>query len=137
MRLCAATSKLVDGAGVGLSLGASDEVLDSGLHSVCATDAGQDGEALQFDLGEGPSHTAHRTGSSVQAPDLECDGMWPAFSTAATGAGLRAVFAFPLRSGSTSLGALTLYQRVAGELTSEQYADALIASRFALHLLTA
>jgi hypothetical protein len=73
----------------------------------------------------------------VQAPDLECDGTWPAFSAAATGVGLRAVFAFPLRSGSTRLGALTLYRQVAGELTSDQYADALIASRFALNLLTA
>ncbi len=137
LRLCAATSKLVDAAGVGLSLGASDGLVDNGLHTVYATDAGQDGEALQFDLGEGPSHTAHRTSWPVQAPDLECDGIWPAFSAAATGVGLRAVFAFPLRSGPISLGALTLYQHVAGELTSEQYADALIASRFALNLLTA
>ncbi|MEX2504374.1 MAG: ANTAR domain-containing protein [Egicoccus sp.] len=136
MRLCAATSKLVDAAGVGLSVGTSHGLLDTGLHSVCATDAGQDGEALQFDLGEGPSHTAHQTGWPVQAPDLECDGIWPAFSAAATRVGLRAVFAFPLRSGSTSQGALTLYQHVAGELTSDQYADALIASRFALTLLT-
>ena len=137
LRLCAATSQLVDAAGVGLSLGASDEALDNGLQSVCSTDAGQDGEALQFDLGEGPSHTAHRTGRPVQAPDLDRDGIWPTFSAAATGVGIRAVFAFPLRSGSTSLGALTLYQHAAGELSSEQYADALTASRFALNLLTA
>lgn len=137
LRLCAATSELVAAAGVGLSLGASDERLHNGLHTVCATEAGQDGEALQFDLGEGPSHTAHRTGWPVQAPDLEEDGTWPAFSSAATGAGLRAVFAFPLRSGSTSLGALTLYQQIAGDLTPDQYADASIAARIALQLLTA
>ena len=94
------------------------------------------GEALQFDLGEGPSYTAHRTGWPVQAPDLERDGLWPTFSEAAAGSGLRAVFAFPLRSGSVGLGALTLYQHVAGELTSEQYADALVLARFALNLFT-
>jgi AmiR/NasT family two-component response regulator len=31
---------------------------------------------------------------------------------------------------------MTLYQHVAGELTSEQYADALVVSRFALNLFT-
>lgn len=135
MGLCAATSELVDAAGVGLSLDASGEPLGVELHTVCATGAGQDGEALQFDLGEGPSHTAHRTARPAQAPDLQRDGMWPAFSAAAAGVGIRAVFAFPLRSGSTNLGTLTLYRPVAGALGSEQYADALIASRFALNLM--
>ena len=46
------------------------------------------------------------------------------------------MFAFPLWSGSTSLGALTLYPHVAGELTSEQYADALAVARFALELFS-
>jgi DNA-binding XRE family transcriptional regulator len=46
------------------------------------------------------------------------------------------VFAFPLRSGSVRIGALTLYQPVAGELSSEQYADAVVVARFALNLLT-
>ncbi len=137
LRLCAAAAKLLDTAGVGLSVAASDDLADSGLQTVCATDGGQAGEALQFDLGEGPSYTAHRTGWPVHTPDLEQDGMWPAFAGAATGLGLRAVFAFPLRSGSVGLGALTLYQHVAGELTSEQYADALVVARFALNLLTA
>jgi hypothetical protein len=136
VRLCSAAAKLLDAAGVGVSLAASDDLLESGLQTVCATDGGQHGEALQFDLGEGPSYTAHRTGWPVQAPDLERDGLWPAFSEAAAGSGLRAVFAFPLRSGSVGLGALTLYQYVAGELTSEQYADALVIARFALNLFT-
>lgn len=136
-RLCAAASSLLDAAGVGLSVGASDDLLDSGLQTFCATGSGTDGEALQFDLGEGPSYTAHRSGWPVQVPDLERDDTWPAFAAGAAAAGLRAVFAFPLRSGSVGLGALTLYQHVAAELTSEQYADALVVARFALNLLTA
>jgi hypothetical protein len=136
VRLCSAAARLLDAAGVGASLGASGDLRDSGLQTVCATEGGQAGEALQFDLGEGPSYTAHRTGWPVQVPDLERDGAWPAFADAAAGVGLRAVFAFPLRSGSVGLGALTLYQQVAGELTSEQYADALVIARFALNLFT-
>ena len=136
VRMCAAAAKLLDAAGVGVSLGASDQLLDSGLQTVAVTDGGRAGEALQFDLGEGPSYTAHRTGSPVQVPDLELDGTWPAFAAAAADTGLRAVFAFPLRSGSVSLGAFTLYQHVAGELTAGQYADALVFSRFALNLFT-
>ena len=136
VRMCAAASKLLDAVGVGVSLGASDGLADSGLQLVCATEAARAGEALQFDLGEGPSYAAHRTGWPVQVPDLELDDTWPAFAEGAAGLGLRAVFAFPLRSGSVGLGALTLYQRVAGELTSEQYADALVVARFALNLLT-
>jgi hypothetical protein len=111
LRLCSAASKLLDAAGVGVSFGASDDLLDSGLQTVCATDGGRDGEALQAELGEGPSHTAHRTGQPVQVPDLELDHTWPAFATAAAPLGLRAVFAWvsvpcsrsrcgPVRSGS-------------------------------------
>ena len=135
--MCSAAAKLLDAAGVGVSLGASDDQLDTGLlQTICATDGARDGEALQADLGEGPSYTTHRTGRPVQVPDLELDDTWPVFGTAAERLGLRAVFAFPLRSGSFRLGALTLYQHVAGELTSEQYADALVVARFALNLCT-
>ncbi|MEX1178388.1 MAG: hypothetical protein WEB09_07990 [Nitriliruptor sp.] len=135
VRLCAAAAKLLDAAGVGLSLGVASDPLDIGLQTLCATEGGEVGEALQFDLGEGPSYTAHRSGWPVQVPDLERDGTWPAFTEAAAGSGLRAVFAFPLRSGSIGLGALTLYQHVAGELTGEQYADAMVTARFGLNLM--
>jgi len=135
VRLCTAASKLLDSAGVAVSLGAGDDLFDSGLQTVCATDRGHDGETLQFDLGEGPSYTAHRTGRPVQAADLEHDDTWPVFAKAATASGFRAVFACPLRSGSASIGALTLYQHDAGELIPEQYADALAVARFALNLL--
>jgi hypothetical protein len=134
--LCRAASKLLDVAGVAVSVGASGEPGSSALYTVCATDGGRAGEARQFDLGEGPSYTAHRTGRPVQVADLECDDTWPVFAKAATALGVRAVFAFPLQSGSHSIGALTLFQHVAGELTTEQYADALAVARFALDLLT-
>jgi hypothetical protein len=54
LRLCSAAAKLLDAAGVGVSLGASGDLLDSGLQTVCSTDGARDGEALQAELGEGP-----------------------------------------------------------------------------------
>jgi hypothetical protein len=66
-RLCSAASKLLDAA-VGVSFGASDDLLDSGLQTVCATEGGRDGEALQAELGEGPSYTAHRSGQANSFP---------------------------------------------------------------------
>jgi hypothetical protein len=136
VRLCAAASKLIGTDAVAVSVGATGGLVNSGLQTVCATDGGRLAEGRQFDLGEGPSYTAHRTGWPVQVPDLELDDTWPAFAGAAAALGFRAVFGFPLRSGSVSLGALTLYQHVPGELSSEQYADALMVARFALNLLT-
>ncbi len=136
LRLCTAAAALLGTAGLAVSIGASDELTSSGLQTVFATDGARDAEARQYDLGEGPAYTAHRTGWPVQVPDLELDDSWPAFAEAAGDLGLRAVFAFPLRSGSISLGALTLYEGVAGELTSEQYADALMVARFAVNLFT-
>ena len=134
--LSAAASQLLDAAEVAVSVATSGELSSNALQTVCATDQGRAGEAQQFDLGEGPSYTAHRTGRPVQVPDLEHDDTWPAFAKAATALGLRAVFAFPLRSGSVGLGALTIYQQAAGALSSEQYANALAVARFALELLT-
>ena len=136
LRLCLAASKLLDADGFGVSLGASGDLCKSGLQTVCATDGGRAGEARQFDLGEGPSYTAHRSGCPVKVADLEHDDTWPAFAEAATALGLRAVFAFPLRSGSVSLGAMTLYQHVAGELSTEQNADASVVAQLARSVLT-
>ena len=135
VRLCAAAAKLLGAAGVGLSLGASDDLLDSGLHTVCVTDGGRSGESRQFDLGEGPSYTAHRTGGQVRVADLELDDTWPAFTAAAVLLGFHAVFAFPLLSGSVTIGALTIYRNDAGDLTAEQQAVALLIAAFALNLL--
>lgn len=135
VRLCTVATKLLDVAGVAVSVGAGGGRGSSALLTVCATDDGRAGETRQFDLGEGPSYTAYRTGRPVQVAELECDNTWPVFAKAATALGFRAVFAFPLQSGSHSIGALTLYRQVAGELTTEQYADALAVARFALNLL--
>ncbi len=135
VRLCTAASKLLDSAGVAVSVGIDSAHFNGGFQTVCATDGGQIGETLQFDLGEGPAYTAHRTGQPVQVADLEHDETWPVFAKAATALGFRAVLSLPLRTDSGSLGALTLYQDVAGELAPERYADALAVAQFSFNLL--
>jgi hypothetical protein len=83
-------------------------------------------EELQFTLGEGPCVDAHRQDRVVLEPDLAGNGLdrWLAFSPGAVDAGVRAVFAFPLRVGAVRLGALDLYRDGPGRLSDEQHADA-------------
>lgn len=83
-------------------------------------------EDLQFTLGEGPCIDAYRSAVPVLEPDLDRPAVnrWPAFSGPAVDAGVRAVFGFPLLSGTSTLGALDLYLDRPGELRSEQMDDA-------------
>jgi len=115
----------VNGAGVMLmsgdipcgSLGASDEV--SKLI-----------EDLQYTLGEGPCVDAYQLDAAVAEPDLADPGArrWLAFTPPALDAGVRAVFGFPLRTGSVRLGALNLYRDQPGPLSADQHADALVVA---------
>jgi hypothetical protein len=84
-------------------------------------------EELQFSLGEGPCVDASRIGRPVLQPDVARTGppRWPAFAEEALAAGLRAVFAFPLRVGAIRVGVLDLYRDTVGVLTAEQMAQAL------------
>ncbi|MEV0124894.1 PAS domain-containing protein [Streptomyces sp. NPDC050703] len=69
-------------------------------------------EELQYITGEGPSVAAFDTGQRVEEPDLDrSDTAWPLFTEAALGLGVGAVFAYPLRTATTTLGTLTLYRR--------------------------
>lgn len=130
-RLCAAAERGLGAAGVGLAILGSDELLEP----IAATPGARDGEALQTDLGEGPSYLASRDGRPVLVPDVELDDMWPAFGPAASKLGLRGVFAFPLRRGALHLGALTVYRDVVGHLSDDQHADGLVYARLALDVL--
>lgn len=73
-------------------------------------------ERLQSEVGEGPCIEAYRTGRAVAVPDLRGDTRFPIFSAQALEAGLVAVFAFSLRDGSSSLGALDVYRDTTGPL---------------------
>ena len=86
--------------------------------------AASDDDALQFErlqteLGEGPCVRAYHTGDAVAIADLRQDLRFPSFAPRAVDAGLRAVFAFPLRHDGQPVGALDLYRKAPGGLTDE------------------
>ena len=63
----------------------------------------------------------------VLQPDLAATAplRWPAFAGGALGAGVRAVFAFPLRVGAIRVGVLDLYRNRAGPLSTDDLTEAL------------
>jgi hypothetical protein len=101
---------------------------------VCATDDVSAGiEDLQFTLGEGPCVDAVHNGAPVLVGDLKDPGdilieRWPAFLAGAADLGVAAVFAFPLRIGAISVGALDLYRDLPGELADKDITGALLAA---------
>jgi GAF domain-containing protein len=123
-RLCEVCAEATGVTGAGIMLMSGD------VHrgSVCTTDeVSAMVEQLQYALGEGPCIDAYHYDQPVLEPDLvePATPRWPAFSGLATSAGVRAIFGFPLHVGAVRLGALNLYCDRPGQLTDEQYADAL------------
>jgi len=119
--LCAPTLPV---SGVGLALMTDDG--PAGI--IAATDgAAMELEELQFTLGEGPCVDASQTGRPVLQPDLARTAplRWPGFAGGALDAGVRAVFAFPLRVGAIRVGVLDLYRDRAGPLSTDELAEAL------------
>jgi GAF domain-containing protein len=121
----------VDGAGISL-------VSDTGHRGVvCATDDVSRGiEDLQITLGEGPCIDTIRTGAPVMVADLDdrddiATGRWPTFRAAAADAGVRAVFAFPLRVGAIRVGALDMYRSRPGALDGDEISAALLGAEAA------
>lgn len=136
-RLVLACTAALPVTGVGLVL-----MTDEGPAGTVAITDGPAGtmEELQFTLGEGPCVESSSLGWPVLQPDLARTGpaRWPAFSAGAYEAGIRAIFAFPLRVGGIRLGILELYRDRAGELSEAQLTDALsfadAATAVLLHL---
>jgi hypothetical protein len=96
-------------------------------------------EELQYTFGEGPCIDAHRSGTVVAEPNLASPSglRWPAFTPEVLGAGVRAIFGFPVRIGAARVGALNLYRDETGPLSDDQHADALVvADVIARNLLT-
>lgn len=158
VRVAEILAGVVAGNPVGASLpqrlvtACGDALPVTGVGMVLMTDAGPAGtvaatdgpaetmEELQFTLGEGPCVDSSRTGRPVLQPDLARSGptRWPGFAPGALDAGIRAIFAFPLRVGAIRLGVLDLYRDVPGLLTEEQLTEALsfadAATSILLHL---
>ena len=97
---------------------------DTPRHVAASDDSALRFVRLQTELGEGPCLTAHRTGRTVTAPDLESDARFPEFARRALDEGLRAVFSFPLQVENHRLGALDLYRETPGPMNAEAMATA-------------
>lgn len=137
-RLCAACLSALPVTGVGAALMTGDG--PSGVVVAATDERARQLEELQFALGEGPCVEASSSGRSVLEPDLTGDGSprWPRFGAAVLDAGVRAVFAFPLRVGAIRVGVLDLYRDTPGQLTTPDITEALAfadaATQVILHL---
>ncbi len=90
-------------------------------------------DALQFTFGEGPCLDAVRAGAPVLVADLEhpAQRRWPAFTGALLEAGVRAVFALPVRVSFEQIGALDLYRNSTGSLSGQALDGGLLAAELA------
>jgi GAF domain-containing protein len=118
----------VDGAGVSViaTSGGPQPVMSTDDRSSLIED-------LQFTLGEGPCFDATSHRSPILISDLTaCEegvaSRWPAFLNEAVAAGVRAVFAFPLGVGATTVGTLDLYRSTPGPLSEQQLNASLVTA---------
>jgi hypothetical protein len=124
-RLCQVCADVTGVTGAGIMLMAGDVARGS----MCSTDSVSAlMEQLQYDLGEGPCVDAYQQDQPVSEPDLANpeEPRWLGFTGPVLDAGARAVFGFPLQVGAVRLGALNLYNNRHGELSDDQYTDALV-----------
>lgn len=84
-------------------------------------------ESVQFTLGEGPCYEAFTHRRPVLVPDLAhaLAGQWPAFAAEIADQPIGAIYAFPLQTGAVTIGAMDMYRREAGLLSTTQLAIAL------------
>jgi GAF domain-containing protein len=96
-----------------------------------------DMEELTLTLGEGPGADTSFAGPSLVADLKAADSQarWPVFAPSAVAAGVRALFALPLRVGGVDLGVMCLYRARPGSLNREQLADALVLADTVVALL--
>ncbi|HEX3651040.1 MAG TPA: PAS domain-containing protein, partial [Pseudonocardiaceae bacterium] len=95
-------------------------------HQLAATDPWADrAEELQLIVGGGPATEAFESGEPVLVPAVAGAGApWSAFADAAQGMGISAIFVFPLRTATGSVGTLTLYSRGADVPVDQLRVDA-------------
>ncbi|MEV8378921.1 GAF and ANTAR domain-containing protein [Kribbella sp. NPDC056861] len=122
-RLCMSATRSVPVSGAGVAL-----MTPRGHGGTLASTEGpaEVMENLQQTLGEGPCLTAFHDRRPVLEHDLaRATARWPGFAPEAAGAGIAAVFAFPLQVGAIRLGVMDLYRDTPGPLDSLQLAEAL------------
>ena len=130
-RLCTALVDRLGAAGAVVTLRSADR--DRVARVAAATDARSLARSeLQLVTGEGPCADAFAEHRPVLVADLDAAAArWPGYTTAAREAGVRAVFAFPLRVGGAGFGVLEIHSDVPGSLGHDGLADALTFAQLA------
>jgi hypothetical protein len=133
-RLCAAAVRALSASGAGLSVMIQDGVRGLTTASDPATARIED---LQFVLGEGPCIDAFTARRPILVPELgdAVSTRWPGYAPAASDAGVRAVFAFPLQIGAAHLGVLDVFRARPGPLTADELGQALTFAEVAVTTL--
>lgn len=129
-RVCGATATALSASGAGVSVMTREGTWG---FAVASDPASQHVEELQFTLGEGPCVDALAAGRPVLVPDVG-DGAatrWPMYASAVQEYGVRSVFAFPLRTGTMSIGVLDIFRARAGRMTREDVAQSLTFAEIA------
>ncbi len=124
---CVACCEMLDVTGAGVSVMSRRGTLD--LIGVSG-DVARLIEQVETAVGDGPCATAFRTEQPVFADDLREDSgsLWPEFRHRALTVGIRAAFGFPLRDGTSCVGALNIYCALPGALTDEQITTTLLVA---------
>jgi GAF domain-containing protein len=129
-RICGAAALALSASGTGVSVMTSAGTWGFAV----ASDAScQHLEELQFTLGEGPCIDAIATNRPVLVADVSdgASGRWPMYTAAVQDYGVRSVFAFPLRTGSESLGVLDVFRTRSGRMTQDDVAQSLTFAEIA------
>jgi len=129
-RICGAAANALSASGAGVSVMTSPE---SRGFAVASDASSQHLEELQFSLGEGPCIDAMATSRPVLVADVSDGGAdrWPMYASAVRKAGVRSVFAFPMRTGSASLGVLDVFRTRVGRMSQEDIAQSLTFAEIA------
>jgi hypothetical protein len=126
-RLCAGCVDLLAVDGAGLSLASGGAFYSVGLAGTGIPEV----EELHFTLGEGPCLDAVSSSAPVLVADLNGTHRWPAFAAAASGSGVRAVFAVPVTVAGFPVGVLTLCRHLPGRLTGATVTGVFLAAELA------
>ncbi len=123
--LCAVAAQITGVSAAGVVLTTSQ---DSLLCFCASNDVAQGLLELEITVGQGPCHSALDNGDWVAEEDLATARIsrWVTYTPSALDAGVRSVFAFPIRIGGIRLGALCLFRNESGPLHEDQFTDALL-----------
>ncbi len=132
IKLCVELIECCDDAGVSI-------VHRRGIDTPAATsDAVARGDALQYELNEGPCLDAIRDHELIHSPDLANDDRWPNWGPRTTAEGdVRSMLCVRLYVDEDNLGALNLYSRRVNGFDASQQAEALALAAHVAIALTA